>query len=91
MLLGLTFHPYKSVRETIKRPILLPTILSPLIAIALLFLTAKTGSILIIVYGLKREAVALFLSTTFISILFWQALLIYLFINFLIAARKQTS
>ena len=91
MLLGLTFHPYKSVKETIKRPILLPTIFSPLIAIGLLFLAAKIGSLLITVYDLKREAVAIFLSTTLISILFWQALLLYLFINFLIATQKTKS
>jgi hypothetical protein len=89
MLLGLTFHPYKSVKETIKRPILLPVIFSPILAILLLFLTAKIGSLLIIVYGLKREAVALFLSTTFISILFWQALLLYLLINFMVASWKK--
>lgn len=89
MLLGLTFHPYKSVKETIKRPILLPVIFSPMIAIALLFLSAKIGSLLIVVYGLKREAVGLFLSATFISILFWQLLLLYLLFNFLIASQKK--
>ena len=88
MLLGLTFSPYKSVKETIKRPILLPTIFSPLIAVAILFLAAKIGSLLITVYDLKREAVAIFLSTTLISILFWQALLLYLLINFLVSMRK---
>lgn len=87
-LLGLTFHPYKSVKETIKRPILLPVIFSPLIAIALLFLAAKIGSLLIVVYDMKREAVAIFLSTTLISIIFWQLLLLYLLISFLIASRK---
>jgi hypothetical protein len=88
MLLGLTFHPYKSVKETVKRPILLPVIFSPLIAIALLFLAAKIGSLLIIIYGIKREAVAIFLSTTLISIIFWQLLLLYLLISFLISSRK---
>lgn len=89
MLLGLTFTPYKSVKETINRPILLPVIFSPMIAVAALFLTAKIGSLLIIVYGLKREAVAIFLSTTFISILFWQALLLYLLINFMVVSGRK--
>jgi len=89
MLLGLTFYPYRSVKETIKRPILLPVIFSPMIAIALLFLTAKIGSLLIILYGLKREAVAIFLSATFISILFWQFLLLYLLVSFLISRQKR--
>ncbi|HZE87839.1 MAG TPA: hypothetical protein VE090_06605 [Methylomirabilota bacterium] len=88
MLLGLTFHPYKSVKETIKRPILLPVIFSPLLAIGLLFLTAKIGSLLIGVYGIKREIVAIFLSTTLISIIFWQILLLYLLISFLSTIPK---
>jgi hypothetical protein len=88
MLLGLTFHPYKSIKETVRRPVLIPVIFSPLIAVFLLFVTAKLGSLLITVYGMQREAVALFLSTTFISILFWQMLLVYFLISFLIASRK---
>jgi hypothetical protein len=89
MLLGLTFHPYKSIKETVKRPVLIPVIFSPLIAVFLLFLTAKIGSLLIVVYGMQREAVALFLSTMFISILFWQLLLLYLLISFLLAAKRR--
>lgn len=88
-LLGLTFYPYKSVQETIRRPILLPVIFSPLIAIGVLFLMAKIGSLLIIVYGIKREAVAIFLSTTLISILFWQVLLLYLLLTFSIARWRK--
>src|SRR5579862_6757345 len=88
-LLGLTFHPYHSIRETIRRPVLLPVIFSPLIAILLLFLAAKLGSLLIVVYGLKREAVAIFLSTTLISIIFWQALLLYFLISFFVAMKKR--
>jgi hypothetical protein len=87
-LLGLTFHPYKSVKQTIQRPILLPVIFTPLLAIVILFFIAKLGSLLVVIYGLKREIVALFLSATLISILFWQFLLLYLFISFLIAAQK---
>ena len=89
MLLGLTFHPYKSIKETIKRPVLLPIIFSPLIAIALLFLAAKIGSLLITIYGIQRDAVAVFLSTTLISIIFWQTLLLYFLISFFVAARKK--
>lgn len=88
-LLGLTFSPYKSVKETVKRPILLPVIFSPLITALVLLVAAKVGSLLIVVYGLKREAVGLFLSTTLISILFWQLLLLYLLISFIIATKKS--
>jgi hypothetical protein len=88
-LLGLTFHPYRSIRETIRRPVLLPVIFSPLIAIVLLFIAAKTGSLMITVYGIQREAVAIFLSTTLISIIFWQALLLYFLISFLVARKRS--
>lgn len=89
MLIGLTFHPYHSIKETLRRPVLLPVIFSPLIAILLLFLAAKFGSLMISVYGIQREAVAIFLSTTLISIIFWQTLLLYFLISFLIAMRKK--
>ena len=88
-LLGLTFHPYLSVRETIKYPILFPVVLTPFFGIILLFIAVKIGSLLVIVYGLKRELIALFLSTTLLSILFWQLLLIYLLSSFLIASWKK--
>ncbi len=89
MLIGLTFHPYHSIRETLRRPVLLPVIFSPLIALALLFIAAKLGSLMISVYGIQREAVAIFLGTTLISIIFWQALLLYFLISFFVALRKR--
>jgi hypothetical protein len=88
-LLGMTFTPYRSIKEAIRRPVLLPVIFSPIIAILLLFIAAKLGSLLITIYGIKREAVAIFLSTTLISILFWQALLLYFLISFLLAIKKR--
>ncbi|KKQ34054.1 MAG: hypothetical protein US51_C0054G0007 [Microgenomates group bacterium GW2011_GWA2_37_6] len=87
-LLGLSFHPYHSVRETLRRPVLLPVIISPLIGLGILLLAGKIGSLLIVVYGTKRELIALFLSTTFISIVLWQLLLVYLLLSF-IAARLR--
>jgi hypothetical protein len=88
-LLGMTFHPYRSIKEAIRRPVLLPVIFSPIIAIVLLFLAAKIGSLLIGIYGRERDAVAIFLSTTLISIIFWQALLLYFLISFFVAMRKK--
>jgi len=88
-LLGMTFHPYRSIKEAIRRPVLLPVIFSPIIALILLFLAAKIGSLLISIYGRERDAVAIFLSTTLISIIFWQALLLYFLISFFVAMRKK--
>ncbi len=88
-LLGLTFHPFTTVREVTRRPVLLPVIFSPFLGLLILFVMGRVGALLISVYGLKREAIALFLSTALISILFWQALLIYLLISFLFALWRR--
>ncbi|MBI2621343.1 MAG: hypothetical protein HYW63_01695 [Candidatus Levybacteria bacterium] len=88
-LLGLTFHPYVSVRETVRRPVLLPVIISPLIGLGILLITGKIASLLIVVYDLKRELISLFLSTTLISIVLWQMLLLYLLISFLSTSLKK--
>lgn len=88
-LLGLTFTPYKSVREVVRRPVLLPVIFSPFIGIIILLLAGKLGALLITVYGLKREFTAIFLSTTLISIVFWQVLLLYLLGSFLISSWRK--
>jgi len=89
-LLSLTFHPYKAIVDTLRRPVLFPVIFSPIIGIVILFVSAKLGGYVMDVYGLKREMVAIFLSTTLLSIIFWQALLLYLLGSFLIASwRKQ--
>ena len=84
-LLGITFHPFSTIRQVTRRPVLLPIIFSPFIGLILFFIFGRIGAFLISVYGLKRELIALILSTTLISILLWQALLIYLLISFLVA------
>lgn len=88
-LLGLTFTPYKSVREVIRRPVLLPVVFSPVIGVILLLLAGKIGALLITVYGLKRELIGMFLSTTLISILLWQLLLFYLLGSFLVSSWRK--
>ena len=88
-LLGLTFNPFSTVKQVARRPVLLPIIFSPFIGLILFFIAGRIGSFLINIYGLKREAIALLLSSTLISILLWQVLLIYLLINFLIALWKR--
>jgi len=88
-LLGLTFHPFSTIREVTRRPVLLPVIFSPLIALFTLFVLGRVAALLITVYGLKRELIALALSTALVSIVFWQLLLIYLLISFLIAFWRR--
>jgi len=88
-LLGLTFHPFSTVREVTRRPVLLPVIFSPLICLFTLFVLGRIAALLITVYGLSRELIALALSTALISIVFWQLLLIYLLASFLVALWRR--
>lgn len=88
-LLGLTFNPFSTVKEVTRRPSLLPIIFSPFIGLFLFFAVGRIGAFLISVYGLKRELIAIILSATLISILLWQALLIYLLISLIIAYRRN--
>ncbi len=88
-LAGLTFYPFMTVRQVTRRPILFPIIFSPLIGLFTLFIFGRVGAFLINIYGLRRELISLVLSTALISILLWQALLIYLLISFLLALWKK--
>jgi len=88
-LLGLTLNPFATVKQVTRRPILIPIIFSPFIGLIAFFIFGRIGSFLINVYGLKREAISLFLSTALISIVLWQALLIYLLISFLVALWRK--
>lgn len=87
-LIGLTFHPFKSIRGVVRRPILLPVIFSPVMGLAVLFVVGRIAALFLSPHGLKREIIVIFLSTTLLSILFWQLLLFYLLGSFLIALRK---
>lgn len=89
VLLGLTVHPYKSVREVTRHQVLLPVVLSPFYALIGLFAIGRVMSFLFDVHGWKREGVAAMLSTGLIAILLWQTLLLYLLISFLIALRRS--
>ena len=88
-LLGLTFHPFLTVKQVTRRPVLLPVILSPIISLAAFFVFGRIGAFLVDFYGLSRTAISIILSTALISILFWQALLIYLLISLVIAGWKK--
>jgi hypothetical protein len=88
-LLGLTFHPFLTIRQVTRRPVLLPVILTPIIGLTAFFVFGRIGAILVDFYGISRTAISIFLSTFLISILLWQALLIYLLVNFLIAFWKK--
>lgn len=88
-LLGLTFNPFTTVKQVTRRPVLLPIIFSPFIGLIAFFVFGRIGSFLISVYGLKREVIALFLSTFLISILLWQMLLVYLIVSLIVAYRRN--
>lgn len=88
MLLGITFHPFTSVRKVVRRPLLIPALFTPVMGLLILFATGRLGSVLVDVYGLKRELIAIMLSTVLLSIIFWQILLLYLLLSFVVALRR---
>lgn len=88
-LLGLTFHPFTTIRQVTRRPVLLPLIFSPVIGLIAFFIFGRIGAFLINIYGLRREFIALILSVSLISMLLWQILLIYLFVSLIIAYRRN--
>jgi hypothetical protein len=88
-LLGLTFHPFSTIREVTRRPVLLPVIFSPVIGLFTLFILGRIAALLITTYGLSREFISLTLSAALISIIFWQLLLVYLLASFLVAFWRR--
>ena len=88
-LLGITFHPFSTIKQVTRRPVLLPIIFSPFIGLIAFFIFGRIGSLLINVYGLKREVISVFLSTVLISIILWQSLLIYLLISLIVTRRRN--
>ena len=89
-LLGLTFTPFVSVREVVRRPVLFPVIFSPFIGVVLLLITGRIAALFIATKGMERIAISMFLSATVISILLWQLLLLYLLASYLIALWKKS-
>ena len=87
-LLGITFHPFTSVRKMVRKPLLIPALFTPAMGLLMLFAAGRMGSVLIDVYGLKRELISFILSTILLSIVLWQLLLIYLLVSFVFALRK---
>lgn len=90
-LFGLIFHPFIATRQIARRPVLFPVIFSPLVGLFLLFMAGRIAALLIKIYGLKRELIAFFLSSTLISILFWQALILYLLGSLLATLWKKKN
>jgi hypothetical protein len=88
-LLGLTFHPFMTIKQVARRPVLFPVIFTPITGLIAFFIFGRIGAFLVTFYGLSRTAIAILLSAFLISILFWQALLIYLIINYLIVFLKN--
>ncbi len=88
-LYGLVVTPYKSVRKVSRDKILLPVVFSPMYALVGLFIVGRIVSYFFQVHGFKRELIAFVLSTSLLSILLWQTLLVYLLVSFLLALRKS--
>jgi len=90
-LFGLMFHPFIAIRQVARRPVLFPVIFSPFLGLIILFIAGRIAVFIVDIYGLKRELMAFLLSTTLISILLWQILLIYLLISFILALWRYNK
>lgn len=86
---GVTFHPYETLWEIRRRPVLTPMLASPFFTLFLVFVLGKVGSLLILVYGRERALIAIILGGAILSILLWQLLLFYFLFNFLLVSHKD--
>lgn len=89
VLYGLIFYPYRTTREIIRNPILVPALVTPFVGLFVLFILGRIGAILLDVYGVNRSFVAIVLSSSLFTILLWQLLLIYLLLSLISAKRKN--
>jgi hypothetical protein len=89
ILLGLTFHPFLTIKQVTRRPVLLPVIFTPVTGLIAFFVFGRIGAFLVTFYGMSRTAISIFLSTFLLSILLWQGLLIYLLVSYLIAYWRK--
>jgi hypothetical protein len=89
ILLELTFYPFTSVREVVRRPILLPTIFSPFLGIILIFLISRVAALFVATTGIFRVGISLLLSSAVLSIFMWQILLLYLLLSYVFALWKN--
>lgn len=90
ILYGLILHPYKTIREIVRKPVFIPVALSPLLGIGVLFFLGRAGAFLIDIYGIKRDVIAMVLSTSLFSLVLWQLFLLYLLISLISARRKES-
>lgn len=88
-LLGLTFSPYHSMRDVVRNKVLLPVVFSPLLGIVLLLIIGRIGAMLFTLQGILRQTFAIVLSAGLISILLWQALLLYLLFSLYFAMHRE--
>lgn len=88
---GVTFHPYKTLWEIRRHPVLMPMLASPFLTLVIVILLGKIGSILITVYGAQRALIAVVLGGAILSIFLWQFLVFYFLYNFLLVSQKSSQ
>ncbi|HET9946863.1 MAG TPA: hypothetical protein VFQ63_02260 [Patescibacteria group bacterium] len=89
VLYGLIFHPYRTLREINRHPILAPVLLTPFFSLIVLFFMGRIGAFLLDIHGVHRQLLAIILSSGLLSIAFWQVLLFYFLITLISAKRKE--
>lgn len=87
VLYGLIFYPYRTCREIVRHPILVPALVTPFFGLGVLFILGRIGAVLLDVYGVNRSFIAIFLGSSLFTIVLWQLLLIYFLISLISAKR----
>ena len=91
VLYGLIFYPYRTIREIVRNPILVPALVTPFLGLFVLFILGRVGAFLVDVYGVNRSFIAIVLGSSLFTILLWQLLLVYLLVSLISAKRGKTE
>lgn len=89
VLYGLIFYPYKTIRDIVRHPILVPALMTPFLGLFVLFVLGRIGAILVDVYDVNRAFIAIVLGSSLFAIALWQLLLIYLLFSLISAKRSE--
>src|SRR6478672_4598424 len=81
VLYGLIFYPYRTTREIVRNPILVPALITPFVGLFVLFILGRIGAVLLDVYGVNRSFIAILLGSSLFTVLLWQLLLVYLLVS----------
>ncbi len=85
----LATKPYQAVRRAVEHPIFFPFVFQPLLFGVVFYILVRIIGILISTTGIIRDAEAIFFASMFLSLVLWQMLLLYFFVNIISAHWRK--